>query len=767
MKIQKFKYLFTLSILLFCAMSSDAQYMEYVGKVMPEEEVEFHQSTKDNNGNVYVLTNNYRSKLSTIQKYNGSFWTNTKPTPLIENFGSLEYLNGELLVADQKFQIGTTIRRWDGTDWYEDSCSYSGLKTSDTSITLVKHNGKVYFFASAFSTINGVKHDGSAEYDGTQWKKTPISYPKYVYDGMSQFDTLYLLGASTDQGNTYLYKYFRDVLIDSVRNINFIKSTHNYFFYGQNNLIFLNDGTKTIVLNDSLKTSGLQQIFDVDEWNTDIILYGRLAAGFSGFYSTTNDRFFVYNGSRRPRIHATKYGNFASFVVDPINQFYTLGKIHWKVGQIKGKMFLDLDNNCSFGATDQVLANKAISFGDFHTLTDENGNYSLYLAPGLSDTLKFEHADFDSIICPIVLDINTVLDSTVDLNLPLNTFKNVDDLAVGVEGGIVRHGQKTTYQVIVKNNGSQTSTPKSLSVEFDSRLTTFESGFSHTLNGNVVTFIVPPIEREKAAIFTYSLYVDENQLNLGDSIETYLAVTKDNDRDSSDNVDTLKQFVISAYDPNLKKCLPYGEVNKKMDLIEYTIRFQNTGTDTAFRVIVVDTLERNLPIEKVQVIGLSHFNYKINVIGNTVIWTFDDILLPDSGTNFIESQGFIKFKVKLKRDLEIGDSIRNRAHIYFDYQSPITTNYARVLRVEETQDSVVENEVKVMVYPNPAQEYIDVSNKDTMDIQFALFDITGRIVMEQLVLSGEVKRIQIDHLSTGIYIMRREEGCLGKLLKSK
>ncbi|MCB0622786.1 MAG: hypothetical protein KDC43_02390, partial [Saprospiraceae bacterium] len=50
----------------------------------------------------------------------------------------------------------------------------------------------------------------------------------------------------------------------------------------------------------------------------------------------------------------------------------------------------------------------------------------------------------------------------------------------------------------------------------------------------------------------------------------------------------------AAIDPNDKRGFPYGlgderyiEPNQSLD---YLIRFQNTGTDTAFNIVIVDTL---------------------------------------------------------------------------------------------------------------------------------------------------------------------------------
>ena len=107
------------------------------------------------------------------------------------------------------------------------------------------------------------------------------------------------------------------------------------------------------------------------------------------------------------------------------------------------------------------------------------------------------------------------------------------------------------------------------------------------------------------------------------------------------------------------------------------IRFQNTGTDTAYRVVVLDTLSTYLDIETIR-LGMSSHNYRFFVDGNedfqVLRFEFENINLPDSTTDEPASNGFIKFKINQKANNAIGTLIKNSAAIYFDFNSPIITN---------------------------------------------------------------------------------------------
>lgn len=133
-----------------------------------------------------------------------------------------------------------------------------------------------------------------------------------------------------------------------------------------------------------------------------------------------------------------------------------------------------------------------------------------------------------------------------------------------------------------------------------------------------------------------------------------------------------------AYDPNDKQVLPTGIgeahfIEPEQDL-EYLIRFQNTGTDTAFQVVIRDTLSSWLEVSSLK-LGTSSHPYTWEVFDEGMLKiTFDDIMLPDSNVNEAASHGFVQFFIEQKPDVPLGTIIENRAAIYFDFNAPIITN---------------------------------------------------------------------------------------------
>ena len=141
---------------------------------------------------------------------------------------------------------------------------------------------------------------------------------------------------------------------------------------------------------------------------------------------------------------------------------------------------------------------------------------------------------------------------------------------------------------------------------------------------------------------------------------------------------TYSSEIRCAFDPNDKAVQPQRDANNftlPQEELFYTIRFQNTGNDTAFRVELRDAISPHLDPHSLNVIGSSHpFELKHDLINDQLTFVFDNILLPDSNTNLDGSQGYVSFIIDMLPDLSERTKIKNQAGIYFDFNKPIITN---------------------------------------------------------------------------------------------
>ncbi|MBS1567220.1 MAG: T9SS type A sorting domain-containing protein, partial [Bacteroidetes bacterium] len=149
----------------------------------------------------------------------------------------------------------------------------------------------------------------------------------------------------------------------------------------------------------------------------------------------------------------------------------------------------------------------------------------------------------------------------------------------------------------------------------------------------------------------------------------------------ADDTLVLKQVVVSSFDPNDKREIHEGRIAKSAvtagEYLTYMIRFQNTGTAEAATVTVRDTLEQRLNAGSFEMLRASHA-YDLTITdGRFLEWTFPNINLPDSNTNEPGSHGYVVFRIKAAVTVPEGDTIRNTAGIYFDYNLPVQTEMAK------------------------------------------------------------------------------------------
>lgn len=248
--------------------------------------------------------------------------------------------------------------------------------------------------------------------------------------------------------------------------------------------------------------------------------------------------------------------------------------------------------------------------------------------------------------------------------------------------------------------------------------------------------------------------------NDNSTVPLQLGVSSNNPFETSDC-----QANIGAYDPNDKAAVPAGygaqhllEANTDID---YKIRFQNTGTDTAFNVIILDTLSNHLNPYSVRP-GASSHPYTFELLDGKVLrFRFDNIMLPDSNVNEPASHGFVKFRVAQQPDLADGIRIENSAAIYFDFNDPVITNttfheigdHFIVSAVVDPGQTIVRR-----VFPNPAQTSATFELEQSLrDGSFLLYDALGRVVRTQTV-QGTQYRFERGDLPGGVYQYRIMEG---------
>ena len=198
------------------------------------------------------------------------------------------------------------------------------------------------------------------------------------------------------------------------------------------------------------------------------------------------------------------------------------------------------------------------------------------------------------------------------------------------------------------------------------------------------------------------------------------------------------------------------------DPIDYTIRFQNTGNDTAFQIVVRDTLDANLDISTLEILGASHPYEAFLKTDRTLEFRFYDILLPDSTTNELESHGFVSYRIIARAGLTTPVIIRNTAHIYFDFNGSIQTNTAISELIEFGTGIYDEAAFHSLIhaYPNPAKNelWIEAISGEQVSVSYTLMGMNGQPVLSGVLLNGETRLLSMSSLPAGWYILHAGSG---------
>jgi len=304
-----------------------------------------------------------------------------------------------------------------------------------------------------------------------------------------------------------------------------------------------------------------------------------------------------------------------------------------------------------------------------------------------------------------------------------------------------------------------------LTVKLDPNTVLLASNPAYTSkNGNVLTYNLS-IGAYSVSDLQLKIEYPNTLYSIGQTAVHSARVSTGFSEDTTDNTDTFRQKMVYSYDPNAKYCYPEGRVRKEVNKIRYTVEFQNEGNDDAWRVTIVDTLNMKIPVVYFQMVGASH-PYTVSNRDNVVTWVFDNIKLRPKSVDEAGSKGFLVFDATLNTGLRIGDSITNKAHIYFDLNEPIHTNMAFLMRTDKPDlINEVNANANLNIYPNPGNDRIYAENLSAYDQVISIYNAIGELVMTIDIAANSTVIINPDALSRGIYLFRTAQGTCIKYIR--
>ncbi len=280
---------------------------------------------------------------------------------------------------------------------------------------------------------------------------------------------------------------------------------------------------------------------------------------------------------------------------------------------------------------------------------------------------------------------------TDTINFKVEPIPNKTDLHINLweSWNVPRPGNYVSYGITLKNQGTTTPTGEVRLVK-DSKQGFVSATPNYTsIHGDTLIWKYYGFDLDSIGFINVTLRIDTASIHLGQVISMYATATSTTtDETPYDNVSALHQTIRLSFDPNDKTenhngTITTNEIAGNESLL-YTIRFQNTGNDTAFIVDVKDKIDSKLDMSSFEMVVASH-SYKLTITeGNKLEWKFDNILLVDSNHNEPASHGYIVYRIKPKSSLVHNDTIKNSADIYFDFNQPVKTNTEKIVVINTT-----------------------------------------------------------------------------------
>jgi Beta-propeller repeat len=438
----------------------------------------------------------------------------------------------------------------------------------------------------------------------------------------------------------------------------------------------------------------------------------------------------------------------------------------------QGKVFSDLNNNKIQDPGEPNLPNIIIHArqNDIHISSDDAGIYRFYANIG-TDTISlstsrpywittpaFHVIDTSSNPRDFAVFIEPVRDVCISV---LPDRPNRPNINVTYIIKVVNQGSLTVNSIPVKFRFSVQPQPSNMIYLSSEPLATLEPNDQYA-------WLIPTLAPQESKTFLVHCRTPIDAI-LNSPVTVSSTANIPNDQFPGNNQVRWQTNVLTAFDPNIKQVEPeyVAPVDIDTSTLFYQIHFQNTGNYPAELVFLRDTLPPELDLGSLNFLGSSHTPYTWRLEEGRVLEVrFDPIFLPDSTSNEPESHGFVAFSAKPKPGLSIGDSIRNRVGIYFDYNDPVITNYAvmNVGFLVHTLDAGATGRLNFQLSPNPAAAFrpifLDLPHDiGSEKIWVQVRDMNGVMVREQAIFPFE-GHIRLEGLPTGVYGLQLRSGDL-------
>lgn len=428
--------------------------------------------------------------------------------------------------------------------------------------------------------------------------------------------------------------------------------------------------------------------------------------------------------------------------------------------QLKISLYDDENKNCQQDTNEVAIHRGKIVVNNNYVKAVNGNGEATFNVNRIQNTVSVQFNDKIYDYCEASYDVD-MSTGTNSISIPLKSKKYCADLVTSISTPFLRRCFDNTYYGQVCNEGNIDAEKTEVKIILDDYFDLIQANLpqlSHV--GNELTLDAGTIKPGecKNINFTINLSCDAT---LGQ--EHCVIIDSESPSQSCNSIETRTEYTecqdnIGSFDPNDKAIFVNGVRNQTYlepgDKLEYMIRFQNTGTDTAFTVKIQDPISTKFDVASMRPVAASH-DYVWSIDNGTLNVVFNQIMLVDSFKNEPASHGFIKFEITLDEKTMLNEEVSNIAGIYFDFNEPIITNEV----VTPVGKPVFTNDWSVspfFIYPNPTTDFLSLGINDAKfkTGKVNIFDQKGGKLMTSDFNVGLSNRINVSQLPSGFYILQ-------------
>ncbi|MBL7914797.1 MAG: T9SS type A sorting domain-containing protein [Bacteroidia bacterium] len=463
---------------------------------------------------------------------------------------------------------------------------------------------------------------------------------------------------------------------------------------------------------------------------------------------------------------ATSYSDLSGDKTENSNGLadFWIFKITENYNLIRGNLFADLNSNQQNEPGDPEIPYLKIteSKSSRFTFSQPSGFYSL----AVFDTGNFEVApDFVNLFNPVPLTHTGNFISFLQVD-SLNDFAfqptgPFNDLCISISPvGNFRSGFNANYALNYSNLGNTALIPTIVFYPDNNVSFVSASITPTTITPDSVVFVLGTMNPFQSGQITITVNVNTG-LPIGTLINSGAMILPIvNDVNPGCNSSFWEVFTIGSYDPNdilVNRSFIYDYEMPVPPDLEYIIRYQNTGNDTAFTVKILNPLDTNrLDLSTLEMVATSHpADIRFVYHERNLEFVMNNILLPDSNINEPMSHGFVRYRIKPKSTVTIGDSIQNFAAIYFDFNNPVITNTAVTKIIQPTGVQEIP-QGNISIFPNPTNNKFTIRLTESAEnlTEVNVFNLYGQEVKAFKIAPTHTAEIDISDLAQGVYFIQ-------------